>query len=42
MHHDKPEPAAGHRFKAAGKDYRINVKAELEIEWLHEKIDRLR
>jgi uncharacterized membrane protein len=28
--------------KAAENDYRINVKAELEIEWLHEKIDRLR
>ena len=28
--------------KAAENDYRINVKAELEIELLHEKIDRLR
>jgi uncharacterized membrane protein len=28
--------------KAAKKDYRINVKAELEIELLHEKIDQLR
>jgi uncharacterized membrane protein len=28
--------------KAAEKGYRINVKAELEIEWLHEKIDQLR
>jgi uncharacterized membrane protein len=28
--------------KAAEKDYRINVKAELEIELLHEKIDQLR
>jgi uncharacterized membrane protein len=27
---------------AAGNDYRINVKAELEIELLHEKIDQLR
>src|SRR6266700_2159542 len=28
--------------KAAENDYRINVKAEIEIERLHEKIDRLR
>lgn len=28
--------------KAAENGYRINVKAELEVEWLHEKIDRLR
>jgi uncharacterized membrane protein len=28
--------------KPAEKDYRINVKAELEIELLHEKIDQLR
>ena len=28
--------------EAAEKDYRINVKAELEIELLHEKIDQLR
>jgi uncharacterized membrane protein len=28
--------------KAAEKDYRINVKAELEIELRHEKIDQLR
>jgi uncharacterized membrane protein len=28
--------------KAAENDYRINVKAELEIELLHEKIDHLR
>jgi uncharacterized membrane protein len=28
--------------KAAEHDYRINVKAELEIELLHEKIDKLR
>jgi uncharacterized membrane protein len=28
--------------KAAQNDYRINVKAELEIELLHEKIDQLR
>lgn len=28
--------------KAAEDDYRINVKAELEIELLHEKIDQLR
>ena len=28
--------------KAAENDYRINVKAELEIELLHEKIDQFR
>ncbi len=28
--------------KEAADDYRINIKAELEIELLHEKIDRLR
>jgi uncharacterized membrane protein len=28
--------------KAAENDYRINVKAELEIELLHDKIDQLR
>jgi uncharacterized membrane protein len=28
--------------KAAENDYRINVKAELERELLHEKIDQLR
>lgn len=28
--------------KEAANDYRINVKAELEIELLHEKIDKLR
>jgi uncharacterized membrane protein len=28
--------------RAAETDYRINVKAELEIELLHEKIDQLR
>lgn len=28
--------------RAAENDYRINVKAELEIELLHEKIDQLR
>jgi hypothetical protein len=28
--------------KAAEHDYRINVKAELKIELLHEKIDQLR
>lgn len=28
--------------KAAENGYRINVKAELEVEWLHEKIDSLR
>jgi uncharacterized membrane protein len=28
--------------KAAENDYRINVKAELEIELLHQKIDQLR
>ena len=28
--------------KAAENDYRINVKAELEIELLHEKVDQLR
>ena len=26
----------------AGNDYEINVKAELEIEWLHQKIDLMR
>jgi uncharacterized membrane protein len=28
--------------REAANDYRINVKAELEIELLHEKIDQLR
>jgi uncharacterized membrane protein len=28
--------------KAAENDYRINVKAELKMELLHEKIDQLR
>ncbi len=28
--------------KAAESDYKINIKAELEIELLHEKIDQLR
>jgi uncharacterized membrane protein len=28
--------------KAAENDYRVNVKAELEIELLHEKVDQLR
>jgi uncharacterized membrane protein len=28
--------------KAAENDYRINVKGELEIELLHDKIDQLR
>jgi uncharacterized membrane protein len=28
--------------KAAEHDYQINVKAELEIELLHQKIDQLR
>jgi uncharacterized membrane protein len=28
--------------KAAANDYRINIKAELEIESLHQKIDSLR
>jgi uncharacterized membrane protein len=28
--------------KAAENDYQINVKAELEIELLHQKIDQLR
>ena len=28
--------------QAAQEDYRINVKAELEIELLHQKIDALR
>jgi len=28
--------------KAAENDYQINVKAEIEIERLHEKIDQLR
>ncbi len=28
--------------KEAADDYRINIKAELEIELLHEKVDRLR
>ena len=28
--------------KAAENDYQVNVKAELEIEWLHEQIDGLR
>src|SRR5690348_4680784 len=32
----------GDRREAAENDYRINVKAELEIELLHEKIDELR
>ncbi|HEY5337683.1 MAG TPA: DUF1003 domain-containing protein, partial [Rhizomicrobium sp.] len=27
---------------AAESDYKINIKAELEIELLHEKIDKLR
>jgi uncharacterized membrane protein len=26
----------------AGNDYEINIKAELEIEWLHQKIDLMR
>lgn len=28
--------------REAANDYRINVKAELEIELLHEKLDHLR
>jgi uncharacterized membrane protein len=28
--------------QAAAEDYRINIKAELEIELLHQKIDALR
>ena len=28
--------------KAAENDYKINIKAELEIELLHQKIDELR
>ena len=42
IHHGKPEPAAGLRSQAAENNYRANVKAELEIELLHEKIDQLR
>ncbi|MET4606865.1 putative membrane protein [Bradyrhizobium sp. JR4.1] len=41
-HHDEPQPAAGHRSRGGGERLRINVKAELEIELLHEKIDQLR
>lgn len=26
----------------AGNDYEVNIKAELEIEWLHQKIDLMR
>lgn len=41
-HHDEPNRQQEIDRKAAENDYRINVKAELEIELLHEKIDQLR
>ena len=42
IHHDEPEPAAGHRSQGRGERLPDQLKAELEIELLHEKIDQLR
>jgi len=42
LHHDEPEPPAGQDRKAAEEDHRVNIKAELEIELLHQKVDNLR
>jgi hypothetical protein len=38
-YYDEPEQARGERQGAAKKDYMINLKSELEIRTLHEKID---
>ena len=40
-HHDEPEPAGGARPARADNDYLVNLKAELEIRLLHEKLDHL-
>ena len=42
LHHDEPERQQDIDRKSAEDDFKINVKAELEIELLHQKIDQLR
>jgi hypothetical protein len=40
-HHDEPEPAGGQGPPAAAHDYEVNLRAELEILRLHEKVNHL-
>jgi hypothetical protein len=42
-HHDEPKPPIdGRSREAAETDSKVNLKAELEIELLHHKLDSLR
>jgi uncharacterized membrane protein len=40
-HYDEPKSSRGADRLQAENDYKINLKAELEIRHLHEKIDHL-
>ena len=40
-HYDEPKPQGRERSLSAQQDYLVNLKAELEIRNLHEKIDNL-
>ena len=40
-HHDEPEAAGAKDRLRSENDYRVNLKAELEIRHLHEKIDHV-
>ena len=42
LHHDGQNRQQDIDRKEAENDYKINIKAELEIELLHQKIDELR
>jgi hypothetical protein len=42
LHHDESESTQDVDRKSAEDDFKINIKAELEIELLHQKIDQLR
>ena len=41
MMRSQPKPAGGERQERAKQDYMINLKSELELSMLHEKIDHL-
>jgi hypothetical protein len=40
--HDEPEPRRPRDREAASHDYTVNLRAELEIMHLHDKIDTMR
>ncbi len=40
-HHDEPEPQEKKDRLRSESDYKVNLKSEIEIRTLHEKVDHL-